>query len=83
MDVQGVVTIPHIMIINRQNASCAHSIEFVLKIILLTLMQKSTKLLKLIVDSCGKRLIHEDNSHRLMLGVSFVLTIKFVEILKI
>ena len=80
MDDQGVVTIPHIMIINRQNASFAHSIESVLKIILLKSMQKSTKLLKLIVDSSGKRLIHEDNSHRLMLGVSFVLTIKFVYI---
>ena len=71
------------MIINRQNALFAHSIESVLKIILLKLMQKSTKLLKLIVDSSGKRSIHEDNSHRLMLGVSFVLTIQFVEILKI
>ena len=83
MDDQGVVTIPHIMIINRQRVSFAHSIESVLKIILLKLMQKSTKLLKLIVDSSGRRLILKDNSHRLMLRVSFVLEIKFVEILKI
>ena len=83
MDDQGVVTIPHIMTINRQSVSFVHSIESVLKIILLKLMQKSTKLLKLIVDSSGRRLILKDNSLRLMLGVSYVLAIKFVEILKI
>ena len=49
---------------------------------LLKLMQKSTKLLKVIVESSGKSLLHKDNSHRLMLGVSFVLAIQFVEILK-
>ena len=52
------------MSINRQNVFFAHSIESVLKIILMKSIQKSTKLLKLIVDCFGKKLIHEDNSHR-------------------
>ena len=71
------------MSINRQNVFFAHSIESVLKIILMKSIQKSTNLLKLIVDCFGKKLIHEDNSHRHMLGVSFVLAKKYVEILKI